>query len=244
MIVLDHVTKILRDEYGNHIRILDDISCEFGNSDVNVILGPSGSGKTTLLRCINGLVWPDSGHVYIEGKALTMRNRAQMCQKVGMVFQQFCLFKNMTVMENLVYAPMQLLGMSREAAEESAMSMLTGLMLDTKVNVGVSELSGGQKQKIAICRALMMRPKMVLFDEPTSALDPDSKREVITIMKNIKNGLSTGIVVVTHDVDFARAIANNIIFMDHGVILENKSADNFFENPHSNRAKLFLYGRV
>nr|WP_277354105.1 amino acid ABC transporter ATP-binding protein [Suipraeoptans intestinalis] len=220
---------------------LDNVSEEIKKGEVVVVVGPSGSGKSTFLRSLNLLEIPSSGHVYFEGVDITDKkvdiNRHR--QKMGMVFQHFNLFPHKTILENITLAPMKLLGKSRQEAEEEAKKLLQLVGLEEKAGVYPSQLSGGQKQRIAIVRALAMEPEVMLFDEPTSALDPEMVGEVLELMKRLaKDGMT--MVVVTHEMGFAKEVATRVIFMDEGKIKEQGKPKEFFENPRDERLQEFL----
>lgn len=206
-----------------------------------VVVGPSGSGKSTFLRCLNLLEVPSSGEIYFEGNLITDKSTSinRMRQKMGMVFQNFNLFPHLTVLRNLTLAPVKLKHMSEDQATEKAMSLLERVGLPEKANAYPSSLSGGQKQRIAIARALAMDPDVMLFDEPTSALDPEMVGEVLELMKQLaRDGMT--MVVVTHEMGFAREVATRVMFMDEGVILEQNDPVNFFRNPQQPRLQEFL----
>ena len=222
------------------IKALDGVSLDIQKGDVLVIIGPSGSGKSTLLRCLNRLEVP-SGHIYVDNVDITNPkvDINAYRQKMGMVFQHFNLFPNMTVLRNMTLAPMKLLKKSKQEAEEKALKLLERVGLKDRADAYPSQLSGGQKQRIAIVRALCMDPEIMLFDEPTSALDPEMVGEVLEVMKELaKEGMTMA--VVTHEMGFAREVGSRIIFMSDGKILEEAKPDTFFENPQSERAKEFL----
>jgi len=220
---------------------LKGVSVEINKGDVMCIIGPSGSGKSTFLRCLNLLERPDGGQVIFEGDDL-MDKRVDLNlhrQKMGMVFQQFNLFPHMTVLQNLTCAPMMLKKTSREAAEKMAMDYLQRVGLADRADSYPNQLSGGQKQRIAIVRALCMEPDVMLFDEPTSALDPEMVGEVLDVMKELaRQGMT--MVVVTHEMGFAREVGNRVLFMDNGLIVEEGSPVEIFEHPKSDRLKGFL----
>jgi len=220
---------------------LKGVSVEINKGDVMCIIGPSGSGKSTFLRCLNLLERPDGGQVIFEGDDLTDK-RVDLNlhrQKMGMVFQQFNLFPHMTVLENLTCAPMMLKKTSREAAEKMAMDYLQRVGLADRADAYPNQLSGGQKQRIAIVRALCMEPDVMLFDEPTSALDPEMVGEVLDVMKELaRQGMT--MVVVTHEMGFAREVGNRVLFMDNGLIVEEGTPAEIFEHPKSDRLKSFL----
>lgn len=233
MIVLENVSK----QFNDHIAI-KNINLTFDKRETVVILGSSGSGKSTLLRCINNLENPTSGSVLIDGIKLTRHNRGRLCFKIGMVFQQLNLFPHMSVMENLIYGPCNVLGMKKNDAEKKTNNLLKQFGILKKKLSFPQKLSGGQKQRVAICRALMMDPEIMLFDEPTSALDPEVIKDIIKIISNLKNQIT--MIVITHHIKFAKIIADRIIFIDHGQVLCDQLADEFFIKPNSHRAKLFL----
>ena len=209
----------LRKSYGN-LDVLKGIDLTIAEREVVVIIGPSGSGKSTLLRCINYLEEPTGGSIVIDGIPLTGEaNINEIRKEVGMVFQRFNLFPHMTVLENLVLAPMKVRGISRREAEQTAQELLIKVGLDDKANAYPDQLSGGQQQRVAIARALAMKPKALLFDEPTSALDPEMINEVLDVMKSLaKEGMTMA--VVTHEMGFAREVGDRVIFVDGGVIVE------------------------
>ena len=205
------------------------------------LVGASGSGKSTFLRCINKLEEPSSGHIYIDGMDLMDKNTDinKVRERVGMVFQHFNLFPNMTVLDNLTLSPIMVKKESKEEAEKYALSLLEKVGLSDKANSYPTQLSGGQKQRIAIARALAMKPEVILFDEPTSALDPEMIKEVLDVMRDLaKEGMT--MLIVTHEMGFARNVGNRILFMDKGEIIEDCSPKEFFENPTNERIKDFL----
>jgi len=220
---------------------LDGISTEIDRGEVVVIVGPSGSGKSTFLRCLNLLEMPISGHVYFEGVDITdPRTDINLHrQKMGMVFQLFNLFPHMTVLRNMTLGPMKLQKKSKEEAEETAIALLKRVGLSDRADAYPSQLSGGQKQRIAIVRALCMKPDVMLFDEPTSALDPEMVGEVLEVMRNLAAENMT-MVVVTHEMGFAREVGTRCLFMDHGKIVEQNEPAAFFESPESPRLQAFL----
>lgn len=230
----------LHKSYGK-LNVLKDISTEIKKGDVVAIIGPSGSGKSTLLRCLNLLETPTQGHIYIEGTDITAASTdiLKIRQKIGMVFQHFHLFPHMTVLENLTYAPIKVKNMSKEEARKKGMDLLKRVGLADKADVYPNRLSGGQKQRVAIARSLAMEPEIMLFDEPTSALDPEMVKEVLEVMKSLAH---TGITmaIVTHEMGFAREVADRICFLDEGRLVEDSSPQEFFTNPKSERAKQFL----
>ena len=227
--------------YGENIRALDGVSAEIKKGEVVVVIGPSGSGKSTFLRSLNLLEIPTSGVILFEGTDITDSkvNINLHRQKMGMVFQQFNLFPHMTVLKNLTLAPMKLLKKSKEEAEKRAMELLERVGLADRANAYPAQLSGGQKQRVAICRALCMEPDVMLFDEPTSALDPEMVGEVLDVMKSLASEGMT-MVVVTHEMGFAKDVADRIIFMCDGKIMEEGTPQEFFTNPKDERAKQFL----
>lgn len=223
------------------LEVLKNISTEIKKGEIISIIGPSGSGKSTFLRCINKLEEPSSGHIYIDGMDLMDKNTDinKVRERVGMVFQHFNLFPNMTVLDNLTLSPIMVKKESKEEAEKYALSLLEKVGLSDKANSYPTQLSGGQKQRIAIARALAMKPEVILFDEPTSALDPEMIKEVLDVMRDLaKEGMT--MLIVTHEMGFARNIGNRILFMDKGEIIEDCSPKEFFENPTNERIKDFL----
>ena len=222
-------------------KALNGVSAEIKQGDVVFVVGPSGSGKSTFLRCLNLLEVPTGGTITFEGIDITDKkndiNRYR--QKMGMVFQQFNLFPHMNIMKNLTIAPMKLQGKSKEEAEATAMELLKRVGLSDRANSYPNQLSGGQKQRIAIVRALCMKPDVMLFDEPTSALDPEMVGEVLNVMRELAAENMT-MVVVTHEMAFAKEVASRVIFMDSGSIVEENTPEEFFANPKSERLKNFL----
>lgn len=223
------------------LSVLKGIDLDIYEGDVVVIIGPSGSGKSTFLRCLNLLEEPTGGQIYFEGTDITDRkvNIDIHRQKMGMVFQQFNLFPHMTVLKNMTIGPMKLKGVSKEEAESKAMKLLERVGLADRADAYPSQLSGGQKQRIAIVRALCMEPDVLLFDEPTSALDPEMVGEVLQVMKDLAAEKMT-MVVVTHEMGFAKEVANRVIFIDEGIIQEENEPKEFFENPKNERLQGFL----
>ena len=223
------------------LSVLRGIDLNIYEGDVVVIVGPSGSGKSTFLRCLNLLEVPTGGSIHFENVDITDKrvNIDIHRQKMGMVFQQFNLFPHMTILKNMTIGPMKLKGMSKEEAESKAMKLLERVGLADRADAYPSQLSGGQKQRIAIVRALCMEPEVLLFDEPTSALDPEMVGEVLQVMKDLAKEKMT-MVVVTHEMGFAREVANRVIFIDEGVIQEENEPKEFFENPKNERLKGFL----
>lgn len=223
------------------LEVLKNISTEIKKGEIISIIGPSGSGKSTFLRCINKLEEPSSGHIYIDGMDLMDKNTDinKVRERVGMVFQHFNLFPNMTVLDNLTLSPIMVKKESKEEAEKYTLSLLEKVGLSDKANSYPTQLSGGQKQRIAIARALAMKPEVILFDEPTSALDPEMIKEVLDVMRDLaKEGMT--MLIVTHEMGFARNVGNRILFMDKGEIIEDCSPKEFFENPTNERIKDFL----
>lgn len=207
--------------------------------EVMCIIGPSGSGKSTLLRCINMLETPDAGTVEVDGEAITPQNLRQMRTKMAMVFQNFNLFSHLSVLENITVAPINVTGISAENAKAKATELLKLVGLEEKANAYPRNLSGGQKQRVAIARALAMNPEIILFDEPTSALDPEMVGEVLDVMKKLAEEGMT-MVVVTHEMGFAREVADNIVFMAGGEIIESGTPSEIFDNPKHQRTKAFI----
>ena len=223
------------------LKVLKNISTTINKGEIISIIGPSGSGKSTFLRCINKLEEPTEGHIYIDGMDLMDKKTDinKIRERVGMVFQHFNLFPNMTVLENLTLSPIMVKKESKEEAEKYASYLLEKVGLSDKANSYPTQLSGGQKQRIAIARALAMKPEVILFDEPTSALDPEMIKEVLDVMRDLaKEGMT--MLIVTHEMGFARNVGNRILFMDNGEIIEDCSPRNFFENPTNERIKDFL----
>lgn len=232
--------KNLKKSFG-HLEVLKDISVEIKPQEVVVVIGPSGSGKSTFLRCLNLLEPITAGHIFIEGVDLTDKktNINKIREEVGMVFQQFNLFPHKTVLENIMLAPMKVRKWPQEKTKQKALELLEKVGLADKAPVYPDSLSGGQKQRVAIARALAMEPKVMLFDEPTSALDPEMVGEVLEVMKQLaKDGMT--MVVVTHEMGFAREVGDRVLFMDGGYIVEENEPDELFNNPQHNRTKAFL----
>ena len=223
------------------LEVLKNISTTVKKGEIISITGPSGSGKSTFLRCINKMEEPTKGHIYIDGMDLMDKKTDinKVRERVGMVFQHFNLFPNMTVLGNLTLSPMLVKKESKEEAEKYAMSLLEKVGLADKANVYPTQLSGGQKQRIAIARALAMKPEVILFDEPTSALDPEMIKEVLDVMRSLAEEGMT-MLIVTHEMGFAKNVGNRILFMDKGEIIEDCSPKDFFENPTNERIKDFL----
>lgn len=222
-------------------RVLQGINTEIKKGEVVVVIGPSGSGKSTFLRCLNLLEQPTGGSIYFEGVDITNKsvNINTHRMKMGMVFQHFNLFPHMTVLQNMTAAPIKLLKKPKEQARQEALELLKKVGLEDRANDYPNQLSGGQKQRIAIVRALAMNPDVMLFDEPTSALDPEMVGEVLDVMKELaKSGMT--MVVVTHEMGFAREVASRVVFIDEGVIKEEGSPEQFFSSPKNERLKTFL----
>ncbi len=239
--VLIKVENLKKHYTGGVVKALDGINCEIKKGEVVVIVGPSGSGKSTLLRSLNLLEIPTDGKIYFDGVDITDKktNINTHRQRMGMVFQHFNLFPNMNVLKNMTKAPMTLLKRSKEDAEGKALELLDRVGLKDRADAYPSQLSGGQKQRVAIVRALCMEPEVMLFDEPTSALDPEMVGEVLDVMKNLaREGMT--MVVVTHEMGFAREVGTRVIFMDGGRIIEENNPKDFFENPQNDRLKDFL----
>ena len=239
LIQVQHLGKAFGD-----INVLKDINVDIYKGDVVCVIGPSGSGKSTFLRCLNRLEEPTSGKILFEGVDITdpKTDIDKHRQKMGMVFQQFNLFPHMTIMKNLTIAPMKLQGVSQKDAEAEAMRLLERVGLADRANAYPNQLSGGQKQRIAIVRALCMKPDVMLFDEPTSALDPEMVGEVLNVMRDLADQKMT-MVVVTHEMGFAREVSTRVMFMDEGYFVEENAPAEFFANPKNERLKNFL-GKV
>jgi ABC-type polar amino acid transport system ATPase subunit len=223
------------------LEVLKGVNLEVNMGEVMVIVGPSGSGKSTLLRCINLLEEPTSGQIIFDGVDVTARkiNKNKVRQRLGMVFQSFNLFPNMTALGNVTLAPVKVLKLKKDQAEKAGIELLTKVGLKDKINSYPGQLSGGQKQRVAIARALAMNPEAMLFDEVTSALDPELVKEVLDVMKDLaKSGMT--MLVVTHEMGFAKEVGSHVIFMDEGLIVEEGLATDIFENPQHPRTKAFL----
>ena len=236
MINIENLSK----NFGN-LKVLKNISTTINKGEIISIIGPSGSGKSTFLRCINKLEEPTEGHIYIDDMDLMDKNTDinKIRERVGMVFQHFNLFPHMTVLENLILSPTIVKKETKEEAEKYALYLLQKVGLSDKANSYPNQLSGGQKQRIAIARALAMKPEVILFDEPTSALDPEMIKEVLDVMRDLaKEGMT--MLIVTHEMGFAKNVGNRILFMDNGEIIEDCSPKDFFENPTNERIKDFL----
>ena len=232
--------KHLDKSFGS-LKVLKDVTVDIYKGDVVCVIGASGSGKSTFLRCLNRLEEPTGGQIFFEGVDITdaKTDINKHRQKMGMVFQQFNLFPHMTIMDNLTLAPIKLQGKKKEEIEPEAMKLLERVGLADRANAYPSQLSGGQKQRIAIVRALCMKPDVMLFDEPTSALDPEMVGEVLGVMKDLADEKMT-MVVVTHEMGFAREVATRVMFMDGGSFVEENAPEEFFANPKNGRLKTFL----
>lgn len=227
----------LRKSFGSN-EVLKGISTSIKKGEVIAVIGPSGSGKSTFLRCLNLLETHDEGSILVEGKDIN-EMELHLRKKIGMVFQHFNLFPHLTVLENVTFAPQQVLKISKSETEKEALDLLKTVGLIDKANSYPSNLSGGQKQRVAIARALAMKPEVMLFDEPTSALDPEMVKEVLQVMKNlVKLGMT--MVIVTHEMGFAKEVADRVLFLDDGKLVEDQEPAIFFENPSTDRAKAFL----
>ena len=235
------VTDLKNHYNGGEVKALDGVNCEINKGEVVVIIGPSGSGKSTFLRSLNLLEIPTNGEIIFNGTDITApkTNINKHRQKMGMVFQHFNLFPNMTVLKNMTSAPVTILKKSKEEAEKKALELLDRVGLKDRADAYPSQLSGGQKQRVAIVRALCMEPDVMLFDEPTSALDPEMVGEVLDVMKELAAEGMT-MVVVTHEMGFAREVATRVIFMDEGIIQEDGTPEEIFNNPKCERLKSFL----
>lgn len=233
------VKGLCKSFYGNDV--LKNISTEIKKGEVVFVVGPSGSGKSTFLRCMNLLEQPTGGQIFFEGTDITEKsvNIDKLRQKMGMVFQQFNLFPHMSILKNMTIAPVKLLGMKEAEAQAEAEKLLTRIGLLDKKDAYPDQLSGGQKQRVAIVRALMMKPDVMLFDEPTSALDPEMVGEVLSVMRELANEHMT-MIVVTHEMGFAKEVADRVMFLDGGDFVEEAPPEEFFSNPKSERLKSFL----
>jgi general L-amino acid transport system ATP-binding protein len=229
------------DKLFGDFQALTNINVKVGAGEVVVVIGPSGSGKSTLIRCINRLEEHDRGSIVVDGVPLTddVKNIQEIRRETGMVFQQFNLFPHLTVLENITLAPRQVRNVPKKEAEETAMDLLTRVKIPEQAQKFPGQLSGGQQQRVAIARALAMSPKVMLFDEPTSALDPEMVKEVLDTMKALAESGMT-MIVVTHEMGFAREVADRVVFMADGEIVEVGTPQHFFDNPQEERTKLFL----
>ena len=236
MIDVEHVDKLFGD-----FQALTDVSMKVGKQEVVVVIGPSGSGKSTLIRCINRLEEHDRGRIVVDGIELSddVRNVQEVRRETGMVFQSFNLFPHLTVLDNISLAPRQVRKVPRLEAEASAMDLLEQVKIPEQARKFPGQLSGGQQQRVAIARSLAMKPKVMLFDEPTSALDPEMIKEVLDTMKSLAQSGMT-MIVVTHEMGFAREVADRVVFMSDGMIVEVGTPEHFFDNPREDRTKLFL----
>lgn len=237
MIKAEKITKV----FGKNT-VLKDISTTIKKGEVVAVIGPSGSGKSTFLRCLNLLEEPTTGDIYIHDKKITDKsvNKLEIRKEIGMVFQHFHLFPHMTVLDNVTYAPQKVKGLSKQEAVKVAKDLLAKVGLTEKENAYPNRLSGGQKQRVAIARALAMEPEIMLFDEPTSALDPEMVKEVLDVMKDLANTSGMTMVVVTHEMNFAKEVADRVLFLDDGTLLEEGDPKEFFEQPKTDRARDFL----
>ena len=237
MIDVRHVDKW----FGN-LHVLRDLSMQVGRGEVVVLIGPSGSGKSTLLRCVNRLETVQKGEVVVDGRSVSDKavDVNALRTEIGVVFQSFNLFPHLTVMGNVVLAPMKVRGQSRAEAEERGRGLLDRVGLTEKADVHPTQLSGGQQQRVAIARALAMDPKIMLFDEPTSALDPEMINEVLEVMRALATDLGITMLIVSHEMGFAREVADRVIFMDEGEIVEEGTPEHFFTAPTEERTKRFL----
>ena len=237
IIELRHVEK----HYGD-LHVLKDINLEVDRGEVLVVIGPSGSGKSTMCRTINRLETIDSGEILIEGKPLPQEGRelTKMRAELGMVFQSFNLFAHMTILENVTLGPIQVLGMKKEEAEKVAMDLLTRVGVAEQAHKVPAQLSGGQQQRVAIARAVAMHPDVLLFDEPTSALDPELVRGVLDVMRDLAENSGMTMIVVTHEMGFARDVADRVVFMEEGVVVEQGLPEDVFDRPKNARTAEFL----
>ncbi|PLR99852.1 amino acid ABC transporter ATP-binding protein [Bacillus sp. T33-2] len=228
-------------KYFGKLEVLKGLSTSIKDGEVVAIIGPSGSGKSTFLRCMNLLESPTSGHILIDGQDITAKNTniMKIRENVGMVFQHFHLFPHMTALQNVTYAPIKVKGLSKQEAEKAGLELLDRVGLSDKAGEYPNRLSGGQKQRVAIARALAMKPDVMLFDEPTSALDPEMVKEVLEVMKSLAHTGMT-MAIVTHEMGFAREVADRVLFLDGGMLVEDAPPEEFFSNPKSMRAQEFL----
>lgn len=236
MIKATNITKV----FGENT-VLKNISASVKQGEVVAVIGPSGSGKSTFLRCLNLLEQPTTGEIFMNEREITKEktNKLEVRKHIGMVFQHFHLFPHMTVLENVTYAPIKVKGLSKEAAKKLAKQLLAKVGLTDKLDAYPNRLSGGQKQRVAIARALSMEPEIMLFDEPTSALDPEMVKEVLDVMKDLAHTGMT-MVVVTHEMNFAKEVADRVLFLDDGVLVEEGEPESFFNQPQTERAQDFL----
>ena len=241
MISIKHLSKTFHNSDGSYVTVLKDVNCDIDKGEVISIIGPSGTGKSTLLRAMNMLEPPTGGEIIVDGENIMAKGYRldRLRQKMGMVFQNFNLFEHKTVLENIIYAPMELKHMSEEDARAEAMELLKKVGMVQKADVYPSSLSGGQKQRVAIARALAMHPEVILFDEPTSALDPTMVGEVLSVIRQLaKEGLT--MLIVTHEMRFARDVSTRIFFMNEGIIYEDGSPEQIFEHPVRSATKAFV----
>tara|TARA_R110002033_G_scaffold87128_2_gene137190 strand:- start:35744 stop:36484 length:741 start_codon:yes stop_codon:yes gene_type:complete len=240
--MMDNIISMKKiDKFYDKFHVLKGIDFNVKKGEIVVVCGPSGSGKSTLIRCINGLEEIDNGEIFVDNINIhgSKKNLQTIRSEVGMVFQHFNLFPHLTILENITLAPGLVKNIKKEEANSIAMELLKKVKLEDKANSYPGDLSGGQKQRVAIARSLAMKPKIILFDEPTSALDPETIGDVLAVMKDLAHENFT-IVCVTHEMGFAKEVGDRIIFMDHGVVVEEATPKEFFENPKSDRAKKFL----
>nr|WP_309109216.1 amino acid ABC transporter ATP-binding protein [Arcobacter sp. F2176] len=240
--MMDNIISMKKiDKFYDKFHVLKGIDFNVKKGEIVVVCGPSGSGKSTLIRCINGLEEIDSGEIFVDNIDIhgSKKNLQTIRSEVGMVFQHFNLFPHLTILENITLAPNLVKNIKKEDASTIAMELLKKVKLEDKANSYPGDLSGGQKQRVAIARSLAMKPKIILFDEPTSALDPETIGDVLAVMKDLAHESFT-IVCVTHEMGFAKEVGDRIVFMDHGVVVEESTPKEFFENPKSDRAKKFL----
>ena len=241
MITIRHLSKRYINPDGSVFEVLKDVNCEISKGEVISIIGPSGTGKSTFLRAINLLDPPSGGEIIFDGENILAKGYPlnKMRQKMGMVFQSFNLFEHLSILDNVTFAPMKLHGLSRQQAETEAMAMLRKVGMAEKAGAMPSDLSGGQKQRVAIARCLAMHPEVILFDEPTSALDPTMVGEVLSVLRQLASEGMT-MLIVTHEMNFARAVADRVIFLDGGTIVEEAPPEEFFDHPKTPRAQKFL----
>ena len=238
----DNIISMIKiNKFYDDFHVLKNIDFNVKKGEIVVVCGPSGSGKSTLIRCINGLEDIDDGDIIVDNIDIhaSKKNLQTIRSEVGMVFQHFNLFPHLTILENITIAPTLVKNMDKKEVKKIAIELLEKVKLADKANSYPADLSGGQKQRVAIARSLAMKPKIILFDEPTSALDPETIRDVLSVMKDLAQENFT-IVCVTHEMGFAKEVGDRIVFMDHGVIIEENTPEEFFNNPSSDRAKKFL----
>lgn len=240
-IKIENLEKTFMTPSGNLVNAVKKANLEVKEGEVVVIIGPSGSGKSTVLRCVNKLEIPTGGHIYVDGEDITTHSIdiRKIRENVGMVFQAFNLFPHLTVMENITLAPMKVKKISKAQAEKTGLKLLEKVGLLEKADVYPTQLSGGQQQRVAIARSLAMQPEIMLFDEPTSALDPEMIKEVLDVMMDLAESGMT-MLLVTHEMGFARAAATKVVFMDEGQVIEEGTPDEIFDNPKNDRTKAFL----